>query len=546
MDTQQRYLNWLNEPTLSKEEKDILKNLSSSEIEEAFYQDLSFGTGGIRGVLGLGTNRMNIYIIRKATFGFGRYLLKHNLLEGVAIAYDNRHMSYEFAKEAAKVLAALGIKSYVYKNLRPTPMLSFTVRHLNLSAGIMITASHNPKEYNGYKVYNKTGSQLSIDESNEVIEYINQVENPFEIKTLDNELIHYLNDEIDDIYLKEVESIAVHKDIKKDINIVYSPLHGTGGTLAPKLLKGSGYNVYPVESQMIPDPNFSATESSNPEEKQSFNASIELAKKVNADIILVTDPDADRLGVGVLHEGTYHLLTGNQTAALMLYYILSEQKTPDGFVYTTVVTSELIKKIGESFHKNIGETLTGFKFIGEQAERISKTNYTYLFGCEESYGSLVKDFVRDKDAIQAVYLLAEIANTLKSRNLTMVDYLNLIYEKYGYYVDETVSISLKGIEGQQRIKKIMNYFRTRGLHINQFNVTNTIDYIKGKMNPHDIYLPPSDVIRFESDKGFIIFRPSGTEPKLKIYFSIKENTKELARNTIDILKQEVFNIIEEI
>lgn len=546
MDIQQRYLNWLNEPTLSKEEKDILKNLSSSEIEEAFYQDLSFGTGGIRGVLGLGTNRMNIYIIRKATFGFGQYLLKHNLLEGVAIAYDNRHMSYEFAKEAAKVLAALGIKSYVYKNLRPTPMLSFTVRHLNLSAGIMITASHNPKEYNGYKVYNKTGSQLSIDESNEVIEYINQVENPFEIKTLDNELIHYLNDEIDDIYLKEVKSIAVHKDIKKDINIVYSPLHGTGGTLAPKLLKSSGYNVYPVESQMIPDPNFSATESSNPEEKQSFNASIELAKKVNADIILVTDPDADRLGVGVLHEGTYHLLTGNQTAALMLYYILSEQKTPDGFVYTTVVTSELIKKIGESFHKNIGETLTGFKFIGEQAERISKTNYTYLFGCEESYGSLVKDFVRDKDAIQAVYLLAEIANTLKSRNLTMVDYLNLIYEKYGYYVDETVSISLKGIEGQQRIKKIMNYFRTRGLHINQFNVTNTIDYIKGKMNPHDIYLPPSDVIRFESDKGFIIFRPSGTEPKLKIYFSIKENTKELARNTIDILKQEVFNIIEEI
>src|SRR5690606_20019950 len=233
MDIQQRYLNWLNEPTLSKEEKDILKNLSSSEIEEAFYQDLSFGTGGIRGVLGLGTNRMNIYIIRKATFGFGQYLLKHNLLEGVAIAYDNRHMSYEFAKEAAKVLAALGIKSYVYKNLRPTPMLSFTVRHLNLSAGIMITASHNPKEYNGYKVYNKTGSQLSIDESNEMIEYINQVENPFEIKTLDNELIHYLNDEIDDIYLKEVESIAVHKDIKKDINIVYSPLHGTGGTLAP-------------------------------------------------------------------------------------------------------------------------------------------------------------------------------------------------------------------------------------------------------------------------------------------------------------------------
>lgn len=546
MDIQQRYLNWLNEPTLSKEEKDILKNLSSSEIEEAFYQDLSFGTGGIRGVLGLGTNRMNIYIIRKATFGFGQYLLKHNLLEGVAIAYDNRHMSYEFAKEAAKVLAALGIKSYVYKNLRPTPMLSFTVRHLNLSAGIMITASHNPKEYNGYKVYNKTGSQLSIDESNEVIEYINQVENPFEIKTLDNELIHYLNDEIDDIYLKEVESIAVHKDIKKDINIVYSPLHGTGGTLAPKLLKRSGYNVYPVESQMIPDPNFSATESSNPEEKQSFNASIELAKKVNADIILVTDPDADRLGVGVLHEGTYHLLTGNQTAALMLYYILSEQKTPDGFVYTTVVTSELIKKIGESFHKNIGETLTGFKFIGEQAERISKTNYTYLFGCEESYGSLVKDFVRDKDAIQAVYLLAEIANTLKSRNLTMVDYLNLIYEKYGYYVDETISISLKGIEGQQRIKKIMNYFRTHGLHINHFNVTNTIDYIKGKMNPHDIYLPPSDVIRFESEKGFIIFRPSGTEPKLKIYFSIKENTKELSRNTIDILKQEVFNIIEKI
>lgn len=538
------YQNWLNEKTLLKEEKEALKRMDHKEIEEAFYQDISFGTGGIRGILGLGPNRINTYTIRRATLGLAKYLLAENKLDGVAIAYDNRQGSIEYAKEAAMVLAACGIKSYVFKSLRPTPMLSFAVRHFKTSAGIMLTASHNPKEYNGYKVYNETGAQLSVREADQVIQKIQTVFSPFGIQTVDNNLIHYIDESLDERYLNEVKKISVHH-LEKTIKIVYSPLHGTGGPIVPPLLASVGYEVYPVDNQMTPDPQFTFARSSNPEEKEAYEESLKLAQKVNADVAFVTDPDADRLGVAVKHDGFYQLLNGNQTAAVMLYYLLKERKTEKGFVFTTVVTSNLIKEIAYSLNHFVGETLTGFKFIGEQAEKI-KGSYPYLFGCEESYGSLVSDFVRDKDAVQAVFLLSEIANFLKQKSLTLIDYLDEIYEKYGYYVDYTQAITLKGLDGLSRIQSIMNYFREEGLNIPSFKVEQVIDYQKGIMNPHDISLPPSDVLKYEHKDGFIIFRPSGTEPKLKVYYSIKKRQKEASHSFVNQLIEEVNKVIGKI
>ncbi len=538
------YQAWLNEPTLLATERETLSKMSEKEIEEAFHQDISFGTGGIRGILGLGPNRINLYTIRKATLGLAKYLLAHNKQGGVAISYDNRFGSHEYAFEAAKVLAAQGIKSFIYKELRPTPMLSFAVRYYQASAGIMLTASHNPKEYNGYKVYNETGAQLNTQETEEVTKKINTVFSPFGIDTISNDLIEIISDKLDDIYLTEVKKITVH-DVKKDIKIVFSPLHGTGAPIIPKLLKDSGYDVYPLASQMTIDPAFSNTKSSNPEEDAAYEGSKTYAKSLDADVIFVTDPDADRLGVSVKHQNDYHTLNGNQTAALVLYYLLSEKNQPDGFVYTTIVTTDLIKEIAKSFGKKIGETLTGFKFIGEQAEKISGKD-NYLFGCEESYGSLVKDFVRDKDAVQAVYILAEIVNVLKSRGITVIDYLASIYEKYGYYVEYTKNISLKGIEGAKKIQKILSYFRNQGLNIPSFEVEKTIDYINGHKNPHDIILPPSDVLKYEHKDGFIVFRPSGTEPKLKIYFSIRKENRQKAEQYIETLASEVLAVLENI
>ncbi len=375
-----RYEEWLNEPSILKSEKETLLNLNDSEKEEAFFDDVSFGTGGIRGILGLGTNRINVYIIRKVTLGLANYLIKNNKLNGVAISYDNRYNSYLFAFESAKVLAAKGIKSYLFNELRPTPMLSYAVRHYKASAGIMITASHNPKNYNGYKVYNETGAQLNVMEANLVINEIENIKSPFNIKTLKNDLILNIDESFDDLYLKEVESISLLNE-PKVIKIVYSPLHGTGGTVIPKLLKKNNYDVNPLLSQMIADPSFSNTKSSNPEDQSAYEKSISYAKEIDADIIFLTDPDADRLGVCLKHNGEYITITGNQTASLMLYYILSVKKQPKGFVYTTIVTTNLLKDIANSYNQKIGETLTGFKFIGEQADLIEGKD-NYIFGCE--------------------------------------------------------------------------------------------------------------------------------------------------------------------
>lgn len=544
MNYEEQYEIWLNEPTLTKDERNSLIKMSANEALESFYKNVSFGTGGIRGVMGLGPNRINFYTIRKASLGLANYLIKNNFLNGVAIAYDNRFNSREFAYEAAAVLAAKGIKSFIYYELRPTPMLSYAVRHFKASAGIMVTASHNPKEYNGFKVYNETGAQLSIDEAELVTEEIELIKSPFNIKTIKSELIYEIKNEIDDIYLSEVKTISIH-NIKKEIKIVYSPLHGTGGTVIPKLLKETGYDCNPLKSQMIVDPGFSNTKSSNPEEHIAYEESIKYAKSINADLVLVTDPDADRLGVAVKHENDFSILTGNQAGAIILYYLLTEKEQPDGFVYTTVVTSKLIKDIALSFNKKVGETLTGFKFIGEQAELImGKDNY--IFGCEESYGSLVKPFVRDKDAVQSVFILSEIANVLLSRKMTLVDYLNDIFDKYGYYAEETINIALAGIEGAKRINNIMAYFRKNTLDIPSFKVLKKTDYINGHINPNNIILPEADVIRFDNEDGFIVFRPSGTEPKLKIYFSTKKKTMNQSKEYIIKLTNEVKEMLENI
>lgn len=539
-----RYEEWLNEPSILKSEKETLLNLNDSEKEEAFFDDVSFGTGGIRGILGLGTNRINVYIIRKVTLGLANYLIKNNKLNGVAISYDNRYNSYLFAFESAKVLAAKGIKSYLFNELRPTPMLSYAVRHYKASAGIMITASHNPKNYNGYKVYNETGAQLNVMEANLVINEIENIKSPFNIKTLKNDLILNIDESFDDLYLKEVESISLLNE-PKVIKIVYSPLHGTGGTVVPKLLKKNNYDVYPLLSQMIADPSFSNTKSSNPEDQSAYEKSISYAKEIDADIIFLTDPDADRLGVCLKHNGEYITITGNQTASLMLYYILSVKKQPKGFVYTTIVTTNLLKDIANSYNQKIGETLTGFKFIGEQADLIEGKD-NYIFGCEESYGSLVKDFVRDKDAVQAVYLLSEMANYLKLQNKTLIDYLNEVYDKYGYYADKTTSFNFEGISGLNKIKDIMNYFRNNEINFKHFKLINKIDYINGYENPYNITLPPSDVIKYESEDGFIILRPSGTEPKLKIYYLHKAQSLSEAYRVLKMIENEVLNIIDTI
>lgn len=544
MTYQDNYKIWLNENALSEKEKQTLLSMDEKEKEESFYQDLSFGTGGIRGILGLGPNRINKYTIQRVTLGFANYLKSEHKLNGVAISYDNRYGSYEFAYEAAKVLAFNGIKSYIYKALRPTPMLSYLVRHFKTSAGIMLTASHNPKEYNGFKAYNDTGAQLSTDESNKVIEEIGKIASPFHIGTLDNDLIHWIGDEIDDIYLNEVEKIAVRHD-EKDLKIVYSPLHGTGGTVIPKLLDKTGYTVYSEPNQMKVDPEFSHTKSSNPEDHIAYEKTIELARKKDADVIFVTDPDADRLGVAYKLNDDYHILNGNQTASMMLYYILSEKKQPSGIVYTTVVSSHLLKDIAHKYNQKVGETLTGFKFIGEQAEK-NQGKLPYIFGCEESYGSLVSDFVRDKDAVQAVYLLAEILNTLKSRNLTVKDYLDEIYHIFGYYLEDTINLTLKGIEGSKRIIQITDYVRLHGIKIDGFEVKKKIDFSKGMVHPHDIVLPPSNVLKFESDQGFIIFRPSGTEPKLKIYISVKTTSHAASKQKISDLKTAIMAFINQI
>lgn len=422
------YAKWKNNRDLNKDLKDELLLMNDKDIIESFSRNLEFGTGGLRGIMGPGTNRINVYTIRKATFGFAKYLISTKQTRGVAISYDNRKNSKEFAYEAASVLTSNNIPVFLFDELRPTPMLSYAVRHFGLSGGIMITASHNPKEYNGYKAYNSLGGQLIPVEADQVIDYVNNIENIFEEFKLNKALLTIIDESFDNIYLNEVKKTSLTTS-NKQIKVLYSPLHGTGGKVIPKLLDSQGYNVKVVDEQMIADPSFSKTKSSNPEEKEAFELALLYAQKIKPDIILLTDPDADRLGAAVRHNDEYTLLNGNQIAVIMINYILENKKdfNNTGYIYKTIVTTNLIDEIVKKY-KNVKliETLTGFKYIAEQAELI-KDSGAFLFGCEESYGYLASSFVRDKDAVQAAYLLTEIQSYLKDKNLSMLDYLNVKY-----------------------------------------------------------------------------------------------------------------------
>ena len=535
MDYKEKAEYWLSCYGLDKKFKAIIKNMTDDELKEAFTEDLEFGTGGIRGIMGPGTARLNIYNIRKATLGFGRYLIKNvkkALNRGVAISFDNRHMSKEFANEAAHVLTSLGFKKvFVYNDLRPTPQLSWTVRHLGCAGGIMITASHNPKEYNGFKAYNEDGCQLQPFEADEVIKEINAIESVFNIKFSENwKNVHYIYDEYDTDYLNDISNIRLNKDVSKKFLITYTPLHGTGSVYIPRFLSDMGYNVRPVISQMTVDPDFSAAESSNPENKDAFIKSIRYGSEIGARLLLASDPDADRLGCGVLHNGSYRLLTGNEMATILFNYICENKKKLDhkwpknGYLVSTIVSSQMAAKIAEKYGIETINVLTGFKFIaGVIKERENKGEY--IFGYEESYGCLIDTNVRDKDSAQACLLLCEACAYYLEQGKDLVDVLEDLYKEYGYYRDTISNIYLEGLDGKEKIKNIMEFFRNeKDLKFGEFNIVRREDYLTGEAIDYKtnkvskLTLPKSNVLRYLFDNGsWFVLRPSGTEPKIKIY-----------------------------
>lgn len=551
---------WKNNPNLNAELRAEIEASTEKELEEAFAVDLEFGTGGLRGILGAGTNRMNIYIVAKATLGFGRYLLKQSEVagaRGVAIAHDNRHKSKEFARISAEVLTSLGFRVFLFEELRPTPELSFAVRHFKCIGGIMITASHNPKEYNGYKIYDETGCQLVPAEADKVIEEINQIEDYFNIETSKNhELIKYIGKEVDEVYIEEVKKIILRPNLKKDFKLVYTPLHGTGQVFAPQVLQSVGYDVVPLACQMTNDPDFSGVKSSNPENAEAYDEAIDLAREIGAKIVLATDPDADRLGIAVEHNGEYVLFTGNQTAALVLDYILKTRKElntlpSDGYVFTTNVSSTLPSAIAEKYGMKVEITLTGFKFIGEKAREMEKGKGTYVFGFEESYGCLISDCVRDKDSIQAILMLCETAAYYREKGMDLVDALEEIYKEYGYYKEGITNISLKGLEGAAKIKRIMEFFRSTDIALKGFKLLAKDDVKLGiKTNlltdeVSKINLPSSNVIKYYlNDNMWFVLRPSGTEPKLKVYYGVNGTNHADADSKLEALSKEVLSIVD--
>jgi len=545
MNYKNNYETWLNAEQLDKALKIELMSLSDDEIIERFSTPLTFGTGGLRGPMGVGISRLNVHTMMQAAAGFASYLKKHFDEGVVVISYDNRKDSKRFAEKSALVLASYGLHAKVFESLRPTPMLSYAVRHFNAIGGIMITASHNPKEDNGFKAYNQTGAQVNLDEAKAIIAEVEKIKDIFSIKEGPLSLISTIDASFDDVYLKDIASIQINQE-PKTIKIVYSPLHGTGGTVIPKVLRHMGFEVIEVTEEMVPDPNFTHTESSNPEQEKAYIGAIQTAKTHDADLILITDPDADRLGVAVKHDDDYRLLTGNQTAAIELEYILNQSKDvpSDGIVYTTIVTSDLIKRIAESKSLKVIETLTGFKFIGEQAEL---NDAPYIFGCEESYGSLISDKVRDKDAVQACMILSEIANHYMSAKQTLIDRLQSIYNTFGFHLEYTESIFFRGVEGPSTMENIINDFRNTPLSIDGLTLIEWRDYKAKKLYMNnqmfDLTLPSSNVIEFRFETAWVILRPSGTEPKLKIYFGIQAKDSHLAQNMLSLLKAQLLKRI---
>ena len=524
MDIHEKYEYWL---TFDDNTKNELESITDKkEIEDRFYKDLEFGTGGLRGIMGAGANRMNKYTVGKATKGLCEYLKNEFAGEkSVVIAYDSRNNSKAFAECAAEVLCYNGIKTFLFEEIMPTPVLSFSVRYLNCNAGIVITASHNPKEYNGYKVYDKYGCQLVPQYADKVISYINNVKDIKSVKhmnlnmALSNGYLTYIGDEVLNSYISEVEKMAVYKEAS-DLKIVYTPLHGTGNIPVRKVLSDMSFDVSVVKEQAVADGNFTTVRSPNPEEKDALNMALEQAKRANADLVIGTDPDCDRVGVGVLHNREYTLLTGNQTGALLVDFYLKFKKqslNPKSTLVKTIVTNDLGAEIARKNGLNVVETLTGFKYIGDQITKYEKTGENeFLIGYEESYGYLVGTYARDKDAVVASMLICEMAAYYKKNKMTLVDALNVLYSEYGFYLDALDSFVLKGKDGASRIKNIMSYFRANKATVFP-NITDVKDYSTGIGD-----LPKSNVLKFFLKGGsWIAVRPSGTEPKLKMYYSVR-------------------------
>ena len=574
MDYQKRYREWLENDYFDADTKAELTAIkeNDNEIKERFYKDLEFGTAGLRGVIGAGTNRMNIYTVRKATQGLANYILKNGAQSrGVAIAYDSRRMSPEFADESALCLAANGIKAYVFESLRPTPELSFAVRKLNCIAGINITASHNPPEYNGYKVYWEDGAQITPPHDTGIMAEVEAVTDYAAVKTMSLEaakeagLYEVIGEAVDDAYMEELKKQVIHQDaidqMNKDLKIVYSPLHGTGNIPVRRILKELGFeNVYVVKEQELPDGNFPTVSYPNPEAKEAFELGLKLAKDVDADLVLATDPDADRLGVYVkdTKSGEYKVLTGNMSGCLLADYEISQTKAvkglpKDGCLIKSIVTSNMAKAIAESYGVKLIDVLTGFKFIGQQILEFEKTGIgTYLFGFEESYGCLIGTYARDKDAIVATMALCEAAAYYKTLGKTLWDAMIDMYEKYGYYKDDIQSITLKGIEGLEKIQNILETLRKEPpAEIGGYGVQRARDYKAGTIKDlrtgetSDTGLPASNVLYYELENdAWVCVRPSGTEPKVKFYYGIKGNSLENADEISAKMGASVLEMIE--
>lgn len=570
MNYMETYQGWINNNTLDENTKNELLEIQNNdmEIKERFYKDLEFGTGGLRGIIGAGTNRINKYTVRKATQGLANYIKQNNDEKSnmsVAIAYDSRHFSDVFAEEAALVLAANNIKAYLFDALRPTPELSFAVRHLGCDAGIVITASHNPSEYNGYKVYGSDGGQITLETANAIIHEIKKLDFFTDVITcskedaVNNKLLVYLGEEIDKEYLKNVTKLSINPEISKeveDFKIVYTPLHGTGLMPICKSLEMLGYKeVHIVESQKVPNGDFPTVKSPNPEEREALKEAIGFAEEISADIVLGTDPDTDRVGVAVRTEkGNYELLTGNQIGALLTHYLVSNKKdiTSKDAVIKTIVTSELGANIAKSYGATVLDTLTGFKFIGEKIKEFEETGeYDFLFGYEESYGYLAGTFVRDKDAVISSVLIVEMAAYYKLQGLTLLDAIDKIYQEYGYYSDALDSFTFKGIEGQEKIKSIVDKFRNIEEFKKEFSNISILEdyesqerYIIEIDKSEKIELPSSNVIKFYlSDQSWFAVRPSGTEPKLKVYYSTIDSSIEVSYLKMQDLKDKVSQFI---
>ena len=567
MTYQENYQKWVNFAELPDYLRQDLENMDEKTKEDAFYTNLEFGTAGMRGLIGAGTNRINIYVVRQATEGLARLIESKGGNEkerGVAIAYDSRHFSPEFAFESAAVLAKHGIKSYVFESLRPTPELSFAVRHLNCFAGIMITASHNPAPFNGYKVYGEDGGQMPPHDADALTTYIRAIDNPFAVEVADVEaekasgLIEVIGEAVDTEYLKEVKDVNINpaliEEFGKDMKIVYTPLHGTGEMLARRALAQAGFDsVQVVEAQATPDPDFSTVKSPNPENQAAFALAEELGRQVGADVLVATDPDADRVGVEVLQkDGSYLNLSGNQIGAIMAKYILEAHKNAgtlpeNAALCKSIVSTDLVTKIAESYGATMFNVLTGFKFIAEKIQEFEeKHNHTYMMGFEESFGYLIKPFVRDKDAIQAVLVVAELAAYYRSRGLTLADGIEEIYKEYGYYAEKTISVTLSGVDGAEQIKAIMAKFRDNGpKEFNNTAITVVEDFKAQTSTATDgtvtaLTTPPSDVLKYTlADGSWIAVRPSGTEPKIKFYIAVVGENNEDSQTKIANIEAEI-------